>query len=104
PSFRHLSFGSGLRTYRGPRRFSLSVHISFNDLDVGGGDGAVAGGNIAAAILSAAFSKIVSVVLPPLVSLLAHATGKTGSGSFGPHISRKTTVRWRSMVLHRMRP
>ena len=47
---------------------------------------AVAGGNTAAAILSAAFSNIVGVVLTPvLVSLLMHATGKTAaSGSFGP--------------------
>jgi solute carrier family 10 (sodium/bile acid cotransporter), member 7 len=45
----------------------------------------VAGGNTAAAILSAAFSNIVGVALTPLlVSLLMHATGKTGSGSFGP--------------------
>jgi solute carrier family 10 (sodium/bile acid cotransporter), member 7 len=45
----------------------------------------VAGGNTAAAILSAAFSNIVGVVLTPLlVSLLMHATGKTASGSFGP--------------------
>src|ERR1700735_103430 len=42
----------------------------------------VAGGNTAAAILSAAFSNIVGVILTPiLVSLLMHATGKTGSGS-----------------------
>ena len=46
---------------------------------------AVAGGNTAAAILSAAFSNIVGVVLTPvLVSFLIHAAGKTGSGSFGP--------------------
>ena len=47
---------------------------------------AVAGGNTAAAILSAAFSNIVGVVLTPvLVSLLMHATGKTtASGSFVP--------------------
>jgi sodium/bile acid cotransporter 7 len=47
---------------------------------------AVAGGNTAAAILSAAFSNIVGVVLTPvLVSLLMHATGRTtASGSFGP--------------------
>jgi sodium/bile acid cotransporter 7 len=45
----------------------------------------VAGGNTAAAILSAAFSNIVGVILTPLlVSLLIHATGKTGSGSLGP--------------------
>jgi len=45
---------------------------------------AVAGGNTAAAILSAAFSNIVGVVLTPvLVSFLIHAAGKTGSGSFG---------------------
>lgn len=45
----------------------------------------VAGGNTAAAILSAAFSNIVGVILTPLlVSLLMHATGKTGSGSLGP--------------------
>jgi sodium/bile acid cotransporter 7 len=45
----------------------------------------VAGGNVAAAILSAAFSNIVGVILTPLlVSLLIHATGKTGSGSLGP--------------------
>jgi sodium/bile acid cotransporter 7 len=45
----------------------------------------VAGGNTAAAILSAAFSNIVGVVLTPLlVGLLMHATGRTGSGSFGP--------------------
>jgi sodium/bile acid cotransporter 7 len=44
----------------------------------------VAGGNTAAAILSAAFSNIVGVILTPiLVSLLMHATGKTGSGSLG---------------------
>jgi len=44
----------------------------------------VAGGNTAAAILSAAFSNIVGVLLTPLlVSLLMHATGKTGSGSLG---------------------
>src|SRR3984885_1696325 len=42
----------------------------------------VAGGNTAAAILSAAFSNIVGVILTPiLVSLLMHATGKTGSDS-----------------------
>jgi sodium/bile acid cotransporter 7 len=41
----------------------------------------VAGGNTAAAILSAAFSNIVGVILTPLlVSVLIHATGKTGSG------------------------
>jgi solute carrier family 10 (sodium/bile acid cotransporter), member 7 len=47
---------------------------------------AVAGGNTAAAILSAAFSNIVGVVLTPLlVGLLLHATGRTTtSGSFGP--------------------
>jgi len=46
---------------------------------------AVAGGNTAAAILSAAFSNIVGVVLTPvLVSFLVHAAGKTGSRSFGP--------------------
>jgi sodium/bile acid cotransporter 7 len=45
----------------------------------------VAGGNTAAAILSAAFSNIVGVILTPLlVSLLMHATGRTGTGSFGP--------------------
>jgi sodium/bile acid cotransporter 7 len=45
----------------------------------------VAGGNTAAAILSAAFSNIVGVILTPLlVSLLMHATGKTGSSSLGP--------------------
>jgi sodium/bile acid cotransporter 7 len=45
----------------------------------------VAGGNTAAAILSAAFSNIVGVILTPLlVSLLMHATGKTGTGSLGP--------------------
>ena len=45
----------------------------------------VAGGNTAAAILSAAFSNIVGVILTPLlVSVLIHATGKTGSGSLGP--------------------
>jgi solute carrier family 10 (sodium/bile acid cotransporter), member 7 len=45
----------------------------------------VAGGNTAAAILSAAFSNIVGVILTPLlVSLLMHATGKAGSGSLGP--------------------
>jgi solute carrier family 10 (sodium/bile acid cotransporter), member 7 len=46
---------------------------------------AVAGGNTAAAILSAAFSNIVGVVLTPvLVSLLIHAAGKAGSPAFGP--------------------
>jgi sodium/bile acid cotransporter 7 len=45
----------------------------------------VAGGNIAAAILSAAFSNIAGVILTPLlVGLLIHATGSTGSGSLGP--------------------
>jgi len=45
----------------------------------------VAGGNTAAAILSAAFSNIVGVILTPLlVGLLMHATGRTGIGSFGP--------------------
>src|ERR1700722_4036876 len=45
----------------------------------------VAGGNTAVAILSAAFSNIAGVLLAPLlVSLLMHATGKTGSGSLGP--------------------
>src|ERR1700722_2485169 len=45
----------------------------------------VAGGNTAAAILSAAFSNIVGVILTPLlVTLLMHATGKTGTGSLGP--------------------
>jgi len=46
---------------------------------------AVAGGNTAAAVLSAAFSNIAGVILTPLlVSLLMHATGRTrGSGSFG---------------------
>lgn len=45
----------------------------------------VAGGNTAAAILSAAFSNIVGVILTPLlVSLLMHATGKAGHGSLGP--------------------
>src|ERR1700726_2946464 len=45
----------------------------------------VAGGNTAAAVLSAAFSNIIGVILTPLlVSLLMHATGKTGSGSLGP--------------------
>jgi solute carrier family 10 (sodium/bile acid cotransporter), member 7 len=45
----------------------------------------VAGGNTAAAILSAAFSNIVGVILTPLlVGLLMHATGRTGTGSFGP--------------------
>ncbi len=44
----------------------------------------VAGGNTAAAILSAAFSNIAGVILTPLlVSLLMHATGRTGSGSLG---------------------
>jgi solute carrier family 10 (sodium/bile acid cotransporter), member 7 len=44
----------------------------------------VAGGNTAAAILSAAFSNIAGVLLTPLlVSLLMHATGKTGAGSLG---------------------
>ena len=44
----------------------------------------VARGNTAAAILSAAFSNIVGVVLTPvLVGLLVHATGRTGTGSFG---------------------
>ena len=47
---------------------------------------AVAGGNTAAAILSAAFSNIVGVILTPLlVGLLLHATGRTtASGSFAP--------------------
>jgi solute carrier family 10 (sodium/bile acid cotransporter), member 7 len=46
---------------------------------------AVAGGNTPAAILSAAFSNIVGVVLTPvLVSLLMHASGKAGSTGFGP--------------------
>jgi solute carrier family 10 (sodium/bile acid cotransporter), member 7 len=45
----------------------------------------VAGGNTAAAILSAAFSNIVGVILTPLlVGLLLHATGRTGTGSLGP--------------------
>ncbi len=45
----------------------------------------VAGGNTAAAILSAAFSNIAGVILTPLlVNLLVHAAGKTGSGSLGP--------------------
>src|ERR1700739_2784913 len=45
----------------------------------------VAGGNTAAAILSAAFSNIVGVILTPLlVSFLIHATGKAGHGSLGP--------------------
>src|SRR5580704_3323835 len=45
----------------------------------------VAGGNTAAAILSAAFSNIVGVILTPLlVSLLIHASGQAGSGSLGP--------------------
>jgi sodium/bile acid cotransporter 7 len=45
----------------------------------------VAGGNTAAAILSAAFSNIVGVILTPLlISLLMHATGKAGHGSLGP--------------------
>ncbi len=45
----------------------------------------VAGGNTAAAILSAAFSNIVGVILTPLlVSLLMHAAGKGDSGSMGP--------------------
>ncbi len=44
----------------------------------------VAGGNTAAAILSAAFSNIIGVVLTPLlVSLLMHVTGKAGTGSLG---------------------
>lgn len=44
----------------------------------------VAGGNTAAAILSAAFSNIVGVILTPLlISLLMHATGKAGHGSLG---------------------
>jgi solute carrier family 10 (sodium/bile acid cotransporter), member 7 len=45
----------------------------------------VAGGNTAAAVLSAAFSNIVGVILTPLlVSFLIHAAGKAGSGSLGP--------------------
>jgi solute carrier family 10 (sodium/bile acid cotransporter), member 7 len=45
----------------------------------------VAGGNTAAAILSAAFSNIVGVILTPLlVTLLMQASGKTGTGSLGP--------------------
>ena len=45
----------------------------------------VAGGNTAAAILSAAFSNIVGVIFTPiLVGLLMHVTGKSGSGSLGP--------------------
>jgi solute carrier family 10 (sodium/bile acid cotransporter), member 7 len=52
----------------------------------------VAGGNTAAAILSAAFSNIVGVILTPvLVSLLMHATGKTGSGSLG-HLLLAITI------------
>jgi sodium/bile acid cotransporter 7 len=47
---------------------------------------AVVGGNTAAAILSAAFSNIVGVILTPiLVGLLLHVTGRTtASGSFAP--------------------
>src|SRR3984957_10187909 len=53
----------------------------------------VAGGNTAAAILSAAFSNIVGVILTPiLVSLLMHATGKTGSGSLGHLLLAITTL------------
>jgi sodium/bile acid cotransporter 7 len=45
----------------------------------------VAGGNTAAAILSAAFSNIVGVIVTPLlVTLLMQASGKTGTGSLGP--------------------
>ena len=52
----------------------------------------VAGGNTAAAILSAAFSNIVGVILTPLlVGLLMHATGKTGSGSLG-HLLLEITM------------
>ncbi len=54
---------------------------------------AVARGNTAAAILSAAFSNIVGVVLTPvLVSFLIHAAGKTGSTSFGPLLLQITTL------------
>jgi solute carrier family 10 (sodium/bile acid cotransporter), member 7 len=54
----------------------------------------VAGGNTAAAILSAAFSNVVGVVLTPLlVSFLMHATGKVGSsGSFGPLLLQITML------------
>jgi solute carrier family 10 (sodium/bile acid cotransporter), member 7 len=53
----------------------------------------VAGGNTAAAILSAAFSNIVGVILTPLlVSLLMHATGKTGTGSLGPLLLQITLL------------
>jgi solute carrier family 10 (sodium/bile acid cotransporter), member 7 len=51
----------------------------------------VAGGNTAAAILSAAFSNIVGVILTPLlVSLLMHATGH--SGPIGPLLIQITML------------
>jgi solute carrier family 10 (sodium/bile acid cotransporter), member 7 len=51
----------------------------------------VAGGNTAAAILSAAFSNIVGVVLTPLlVSFLMHATGR--SGPIGPLLIQITLL------------
>ena len=51
----------------------------------------VAGGNTAAAILSAAFSNIVGVILTPLlVSLLMHATGH--SGPIGPLLIQITIL------------
>jgi solute carrier family 10 (sodium/bile acid cotransporter), member 7 len=54
---------------------------------------AVAGGNTAAAILSAAFSNIVGVVLTPvLVGFLIHAAGKTGSNSIGPLLVQITML------------
>ncbi|MBV9298363.1 MAG: bile acid:sodium symporter [Verrucomicrobia bacterium] len=53
----------------------------------------VAGGNTAAAILSAAFSNIVGVILTPLlVGLLIHVTGKSGSGSLGPLLAEITML------------
>jgi solute carrier family 10 (sodium/bile acid cotransporter), member 7 len=51
----------------------------------------VAGGNTAAAILSAAFSNIVGVILTPLlVSFLMHATGR--SGPIGPLLIQITLL------------
>jgi sodium/bile acid cotransporter 7 len=51
----------------------------------------VAGGNTAAAILSAAFSNIVGVILTPLlVGLLMHATGR--SGPVGPLLMQITML------------